>query len=222
MLRFVNVFLFFAAFLLLLLNSVSLPIAKSIKYFSIYVNFEAGLISSGVRSGVSFGNWGWCTTPTVVETFGFQHTEPGECSKAKLGFDIDDRLVNLLDLQGLEDTINGTLTFALVLNPIACGITFLTLLFAIWFALRQTRFSALLGVLSGVIAAILATIAFVIDITIMAVAKKNIEKISDNFHVTYEQTTWMTLVAMIILWIAVIIFCIIGLRGRRTKQKETY
>ncbi|CAG8654917.1 2850_t:CDS:2, partial [Acaulospora colombiana] len=115
------------------------------------------------------------------------------------------------DLQGLEDAINGGLTFALVLNPIACGVTFLTLLFAIWFAWRQKRVAALLGVIFGVISAVLATIAFVIDITIMTVAKKNVEKLSDNFSVTYEQTTWMTLVAMILLWIAVIIFCITGL-----------
>jgi formate hydrogenlyase subunit 3/multisubunit Na+/H+ antiporter MnhD subunit len=120
-------------------------------------------------------------------------------------------------LQGLENAINGGLTFALILNPIACGITFLTLLFAIWFAWRQTRLSAFIGVIVGVIAAVLATIAFAIDITVMALAKKNVEKLSDNFHVKYEQTTWMTLVAMILLWIAVIIFCIIGIRGRRTK-----
>jgi hypothetical protein len=67
MIRFVNVFLWFVAFLLLLLVSLSLPIAKSIKFFSIDLNYEQGFISSGVRGGVDFGNWGWCTTPLVLE-----------------------------------------------------------------------------------------------------------------------------------------------------------
>lgn len=67
MLRFLNIILFFAAFLLLLLVSISLPVTQSITYFSLAANFDVGAINSGVSGGVSFGNWGWCTTPLVVE-----------------------------------------------------------------------------------------------------------------------------------------------------------
>lgn len=116
MLRFINIILFLAAFLLLLLVSISLPVTRSITYFSLAANFDVGAISTGVSGGVSFGNWGWCTTPLVVEfvdsthrvyllflTFvrvhrvlGFDRTEPGECSNAKIGWTIDQRLVDLL------------------------------------------------------------------------------------------------------------------------------
>lgn len=220
MLRFLNVIIFFAAFLLLLLVSVSLPITKSITYFTLTAGFDAGAISSGVSGGVSFGNWGWCTTPLVVEVFGIDRTEPGECSEAKIGWTIDQRLVDLLHLEGLQDAVNSGLTLALVLNPIACGITFLILLFVLWFAWRQTRLSAIIGVCVGVVAAILTTIAFVIDIVVMTLVKKNVENVSSNFHVTYGQTTWMTLVAMILTWIGIILFCIAGFRGRRVRRKE--
>lgn len=124
----------------------------------------------------------------------------------------------LSHLQGLEDAVNSSLTLALVLNPIACGITFLALLSVIWFAWKQSRLSAILGVGVGLLAAILSTIAFIIDIVVMTVTKKNVENLSSNFHVTYGQTTWMTLVATILLWIGVILLCITGFRGRRTRS----
>ncbi|KAG8851198.1 hypothetical protein FRB91_008298 [Serendipita sp. 411] len=222
MIQFLNILFFFAAFILLLLVSISLPIAKNIKYFSLNAKFEAGVIASGVTGGVSFGNWGWCTTDLVVRVLGISHTEPGECSKPKLGFKIDDRLVDLLHLEGLQDAIDDGLTFALVLNPIACAIAFLAFLLAIWYASRKTRLSAFIGVGVSLLAAILTTIAFIIDITAMKIAKKNVEKISDNFSVVYGQTTWMTLVAMILLWFGVFLFCIVGFRGRRQRRKETY
>lgn len=67
MLRFLNIVLFFVAFLLLLLVSVSLPVTKSITYFSLTGNAEVSAINTGVSGGVMFGNWGWCTTPIVTE-----------------------------------------------------------------------------------------------------------------------------------------------------------
>jgi len=222
MLRFINIILFLAAFLLLLLVSISLPVTRSITYFSLTANFDVGAISTGVSGGVSFGNWGWCTTPLVVEVLGFDRTEPGECSNAKIGWTIDQRLVDLLHLQGLEDAVNSGLTVALILNPIACGVTFLTLLCVLWFAWKQSRLSAIIGVCIGLLAAILTTIAFIIDIVVMTLVKKNVENISSNFHVTYGQTTWMTLAAMILIWIGIIVFCIAGFRGRRVRRKETY
>ena len=119
----------------------------------------------------------------------------------------------------MQDAINGGLTFALVINPIACGFTFLTLVLAIWFAFRHKHGLAplIFGIISGLIAAILTTIAFAVDYVIMSVTKKNVEKISDNLHLTYGQTTWMTLAAMILTWIGVILFCIVGFRVRRTR-----
>jgi len=106
---------------------------------------------------------------------------------------------------------------ALVLNPIACGITFLALLCVLWHAWRQSRLSAILGVCVGILAAILTTIAFVIDIVVMTITKKNVENLSSDFHVTYGQTTWMTLAAMILIWIGVVLLCITGFRGRRNR-----
>lgn len=219
MIHYAPIGMFFVAFLLLLLVSVSLPVTKTIKYFTLSLDMTSGTFATGVKGSVSFGNYGYCYSDIIVKVVGITNTVPGECSKVKLGFKFDQRLVDLLRLQDLQDAINGGLTFALVVNPIACGFTFLTLIFAIWFAFRHKHGLAplILGAISGLIAAILATIAFVVNYVIMSVTKKNVEKINDSLHLSYGQTTWMTLAAMILLWIGLVLFCIVGFRARRTR-----
>ncbi|CAG7846034.1 SubName: Full=Uncharacterized protein {ECO:0000313/EMBL:CCA69234.1} [Serendipita indica DSM 11827] len=179
MIHYAPIGMFFVAFLLLLLVSVSLPVTKTIKYFTLSLDMTSGTFATGVKGSVSFGNYGYCYSDIIVKVVGITNTVPGECSKVKLGFKFDQRLVDLLRLQDLQDAINGGLTFALVVNPIACGFTFLTLIFAIWFAFRHKHGLAplILGAISGLIAAILATIAFVVNYVIMSVTKKNVEKI---------------------------------------------
>jgi len=68
MFRFLAIFFFFGAFLLLLLTSLSLPIIKSITMFNIWLNAEtSSFLNSGVEGGVSFGVWGYCISDVVVE-----------------------------------------------------------------------------------------------------------------------------------------------------------
>jgi len=223
MIRFLNPVLFFLAFILLLLVSVSLPVAKSLKWFTLTANFTTGgFASTGVIGGVSFGNWGWCTTPLTIEVLGFSHSEPGECSNVKLGWTIDQRLVDLLHLQDLENAVHAGLTAALILNPISCGVVFITFLIALWFAFRQTRFSAFFGVGWAVFATLLTTIAFIIDIVALKLIKKNVEKASSDFNVTDGSTTWLTLGAMILCWIGTAFFCVNGIRGRTERRKDVY
>lgn len=106
------------------------------------------------------------------------------------------------------------MTLALVLHPIACVLTFICLALASFAALRQSRLAAIIGMVVGVIDGIISLIAFILDVAIVAIAKKNIEKLSDNFHVSYGATPWMTLVAMILIWLATITFCISLFRKR--------
>jgi len=181
-----------------------------------------GITSTGVSGSVAFGNWGWCTAPLVVEVLGFSHSTPGECSKVKAGWTIDQRLVDLLNLQDLENAVHAGLTAALVLNPVACGVVFITFLISLWFAFRQTRLSAFIGVGWAVLASLLTTIAFIIDIAAMKIVKHNVEKASNDFHVSYGSTTWLTLAAMILTWIGTIFFCVNGIRGRRERRKDVY
>jgi len=68
MLRFLAIFSFFAAFFLLLLTSLSLPIIKSIIVFDIWLDVDTGsFLDSGVEGGVSFGVWGYCISDVVVQ-----------------------------------------------------------------------------------------------------------------------------------------------------------
>ena len=60
MLATVTPLLLFIAFLLLLLVSLSVPIAKTIYLFEIFVNVSSGIVKSGVSGNVKFGVWGYC------------------------------------------------------------------------------------------------------------------------------------------------------------------
>jgi len=58
--------LLFIAFLLHLLVSLSVPIAKSIYLFKLTANVSSGLINSGASASVKFGVWGYCFSGVSV------------------------------------------------------------------------------------------------------------------------------------------------------------
>jgi hypothetical protein len=54
-------FLLFAAWILLLMVSLSVPIADNIQLFRVNLEVDSGLLNSGVSQVVTFGLWGYCT-----------------------------------------------------------------------------------------------------------------------------------------------------------------
>lgn len=60
--------LFFIAWLLLLLVTLSVPIIKSINLFQIGTNITvgSGIFSASARAAVNFGVFGWCSTAIDV------------------------------------------------------------------------------------------------------------------------------------------------------------
>jgi hypothetical protein len=58
--------LLFAAFILLLLISLSVPIIKTIYLFKLSAHVSAGIIDSAVSGEVKFGAWGYCISPIQV------------------------------------------------------------------------------------------------------------------------------------------------------------
>jgi hypothetical protein len=57
--------LFFLAFILLLLVSLSVPIIKSIYLFRLYAHLNADIAS--VSDSITFGVWGYCTSGETVK-----------------------------------------------------------------------------------------------------------------------------------------------------------
>jgi len=221
---FIVPFLVFAAFLLLLLVSLSVPIIKTIWVLNIVASLQTGLANTGISGGVKFGLWGYCVSDISASVFGFDQTRAGYCSRKKLGYDLDEQLLDTLGLDDLNDILSRGLTFVLVLHPIACGLAFLALIFAIMLAFRPARLASAMALIFSVLAAIVATVAFAIDVALTTIAKNKIRDATDgNLKVTYGAVPWMTLGAMVALWAATVGACCgIFVGGRRRREAERY
>ncbi|CAE6460346.1 unnamed protein product [Rhizoctonia solani] len=221
---FVVPFLVFAGFLLLLLVSLSIPIIKTISVLNIATNLQAGATNTGISGRVKFGLWGYCVSEITASVFGFDQTRAASCSRTRLGYDIDNQLLQLLGLDDLNDIVSRGLTFVLVLHPIACGLAFLALLFALMLLCRPARLASAMALIFSTLAAIVATVAFAIDVALATIARNKVNDATDgNLKVTYGAVPWMTLGAMVALWAATVGACCgIFVGGRRRREAEKY
>ncbi|CAE6468781.1 unnamed protein product [Rhizoctonia solani] len=214
---FIVPFLVFAGFLLLLLVSLSIPIIKTISVLNLAANLQAGLTNTGISGGVKFGLWGYCVSEISASVIGINRSRAGYCSRTRLGYDVDSQLLQLLGLDNIDDIFSRGLTLVLVLHPIACGLAFLALLFALMLLCRPARLASAMALVFSVLAAIVATIAFAIDVALTTIARNKVRDATDgNLKVTYGAVPWMTLGAMVALWAATVGACCgIFVGGRR-------
>jgi len=225
----VTPFLIFTAFLLLLLVSLSVPIIKSIYLFNLSVNASSSLLDSSATGSARFGVWGYCLSSLDVSVIGINHDTAAQCSKAKLGYTFDNSVATALHVSGLENAISRTLTAVLVLHPIACGFTFLALVASL-FIVRQyhgaSRLASLLTLGTGLIAALLTTVVFLIDVILVAIVRDHVNHSAHgDLNFNWGNAVWMALGAAIALWASLVGACT-GLFGcgrrRHNKDPERY
>ncbi|KAF5330610.1 hypothetical protein D9619_005813 [Psilocybe cf. subviscida] len=202
-----------AAFILLLLVSLSVPIIKSIFLFRLAANASSSLFNSSANASVKFGVWGYCTSAVQVAIAGIAPLH-AYCN----------------NVNGLDDKISKASTAALVLHPIAAGLAFLTLVFAL-FILRRgsngtSRLPSLLTMGIGSLAAVITTAAFLIDVIVVAIVRKRVRDATDgDVNLIWGNAVWMTLGAAIALWLSIILACC-GVftfgRGRRNNAKYNH
>ncbi|KAF9264791.1 hypothetical protein L218DRAFT_979476 [Marasmius fiardii PR-910] len=219
--------LLFIAFLLLLLISLSVPIIKTIYLFRLATSATSDLLRSSAFGAINFGVWGYCTSTLSVSVLGFNAS--AQCSDRHLGYAFDATVARVL--QNFTDIITKATTAALVLHPIACGLTFLTL-FVSLFMLRRgsngtSRFPSLLTLGIGILTALLTTIVFLIDVIFVAVVRGRVNDRTDG-EVTlgYGNAVWMALGAALATWLAIMGacggICVCACGGRRFRKSERY
>ncbi|OBZ75342.1 pH-response regulator protein palI/prr-5 [Grifola frondosa] len=184
--------LLFLAFLLLLLVSFSVPVLKTIYLFRLVAEVSASLFHTSATGAVRFGVWGYCTSGVDISIVGINHDTSAQCSQAKLGYNFDSNVASALHVSGLDNAISRTLTAVLVLHPIACVLTFIALiasLFTIWW--RYT----------GLLAALVTTVVFLVDVIFVAVVRHRINSDSDGvIQLSWGNAVWLTLVATVAIW----------------------
>uniref|UniRef100_D8PWX6 Pali-domain-containing protein n=2 Tax=Schizophyllum commune (strain H4-8 / FGSC 9210) TaxID=578458 RepID=D8PWX6_SCHCM len=185
MLQSISPLLTFPAFILLLFVSLSTPIIKSIHLFSVTSELSTNVFGAdvGVSGYANFGVWGYCTSN-----------------------------IEISGVSDLEDTISKVTTAALVLHPIACGLTFLAFLVSVLMVCRgrdgPARLPSICSLLWGIFAAVLTTAVFLIDIIFVAIVRNKVrDKSDDQVDLHFDAAIWMVLAAAVALWVSLIGGC---------------
>jgi hypothetical protein len=223
--------LLFISFLILLLVSLSLPIIKTIYLFRLTADVTESVTGANARGDATFGVWGYCTGTATLSAFGFDASQAGECTKPHLGYTFDNVVAQALGVDDDFDAINKALTAVLVLHPIVCALTFVTLVVSLFILRRGTnglsaRLPSLITLGFGVITAILTTVVFLVDVIFVAVVRSSVHRLSEgNLTLVWGNAVWMTLGATISTWLAICGACggvVIGRRRSRTANTQKF
>ncbi|KAH9934644.1 actin cortical patch SUR7/pH-response regulator pali [Fomitopsis serialis] len=175
-----------------------------------------------------FGVWGYCISPVDVSVLGTNVDTAASCSKAQLGYDLNQNILTEIGASALHlntNTINKATSAVLVLHPIATGFAFLALVSSLFMVHRRpgsglSRGASVLALISGILAALLATVVFLIDVIFVAVVRHRVRSESGGaFSLTWGNAVWMALGATIALWIALVGVSADVCCGRRYRTK---
>ncbi|THH03923.1 hypothetical protein EW145_g5897 [Phellinidium pouzarii] len=197
----VVVTLAFAAFLLLLLVAISMPIIKAVYLLRVDSTSAPELIPTSIATELRFGVWGYCATSVLdIPTL---FTNDGECSKPRLGYDVDANILAITGQTQLLEILLKALVVVLVLHPICAGLAFITLFFAVF---SFAHAPAICSLVFAIASAILTSVSAAVDIAIVAIAMAKVGDVTNlDFAVHWGNAPWMTLVAAVLLWIVVIL-----------------
>lgn len=139
-----------------------------------------------------------------------------------MGYQLPTVLVTLAQATGVlsdsaQDAINAV-TSALILHPIACGLSF----FAFLIAACSDRLGFLCASLTALLAAIVALAAMILNLVLVTVvrawlSKNNVDQFVD---VSYEVGTWLTVAAFACLVVGVLTTCCACFTDRRRRRNK--
>jgi len=190
--------MFLAAFILLLLPSISMPVTKTIYLMSL--NFiSSGLLGTVQANGkIEFGVWGYCVFPINAVAFGNSFgLTTAECSSAKLGYTFDDELIKLTGLKQAANLISKATSAGLVLHPISCALAFVALVTSIISVKRPSKALIITATIAGYLGALLATIAFIFDCVLYGVARHELTIVS----IRWGNAISLAIVGAIAMWL---------------------
>ncbi|KAK9898442.1 pali-domain-containing protein [Cystobasidium minutum MCA 4210] len=191
-----GVFFLFCAFVLLIITSVSVPVWDAIRFLRIQ--------TGGTEARL--GTWGYCVIQQGVKT----------CSNSRLGYDADDIVEIFSDGGNISNSVIRGLTYALVLHPIAAGIT----LFALIISLTTNWCLDICGSLFSFFAFLVALVAFIVDSVLFVTARTRINNDIAGSPASLSNAYWMTLAAVISLLLAAFTVCCGSMTARRRKARE--
>jgi len=206
------VFLFLAAFILLILSTITAPLNKSF-YLLKFDLYDSGATKPTGR--LEFGALGYCIltySSTFLDTF--VTPQQTQCSPSTLGYKFDSTLLALPNFSNAANVIPKNLTYALILHPIALALSILALLSFLAVYVRPGRTWYMSAMAFGWSATAVAFSAFIVDYVLFQTAKGRIKKDTGNKQgVDVGNAVWFTMVA----WIA-LLAASVGTVGRSRER----
>jgi len=201
----VGTFFLFGALALFVIVSVSAPTWSTLGFLK--VNYNA----NGSNIQLVFGTLGYCVRePTITH-----------CSNSHVGYDIA-QLIASAGGQPFSSSTASTLnnlSKALVLHPIAAGITGLALLVA----LGAHRIGFIFASLIATVGWIVAVLALILDFVAFTIARRHINNTNiAGTNAEYSIAIWLTLAGYIMLFLGSITVWFGCFRERRMKSRYGY
>ncbi|KAJ7613115.1 pali-domain-containing protein [Roridomyces roridus] len=173
------------ALLLGFITSISLPYLNGVdfvrvKYTAAISNFKVG--------DVRFGIWASCT---------FDYSGDRSCGPTHHGYS---ELIPGIDSDGNFKSvlIGASWTRGLAIHPVATVLTAIALGFALS---RNWEHGPIMATLMSLLAAFVATLAFIVDIALYAFVKGQVDSVNDRAQITTVTSSafWMSFVTLLLL-----------------------
>lgn len=130
-------------------------------------------------------------------------TNTGECTKPRLGYDVNESILELTGQPQLIQAVLEGLTAVLILHPISAGLALLTLLPGLFLGSHPL---SILALVLCIVTALVTTVSCAVDIALVAVAKNKIPSLTSGlFEVAFGNAPWITLAAVVLTWVAVVL-----------------
>ncbi|WWC67356.1 uncharacterized protein I206_101264 [Kwoniella pini CBS 10737] len=191
-------FFLFAAFALLLVSSLSAPVFRQISFLDIQTGNQK----------LAFGVFGYCTNVNGNGNHG--------CSSRQLGYDIASISGEVSSFTYVNDNLEH-ITKALILHPIATGLTFISFIIALF----SDRLGFIFAALIAFLAFLISLTAMIIDFVMFGIIKHEINNNTTTAEAKFENAIWLTLAAVIILFFSTFVVCFETFTNRRNQRSTT-
>lgn len=199
--HYIGTFFLFAAFILLLIPSISSPVISGLAILK--VDYGQG--------DFTFGSWGYCRRQDGAL----------DCTKKMIGYNPAEVLRpydNSIDISGAGENTSKGLTRVMVLHPVGCVLAFIAFLLSLG---KGTMLSFLASLISG-LALIITVVVVATDFAGMSIIHHDAND-SNNLSASYGSAIWCVVGAIIALFIGtVLVFltCCSSRRKNRTHHGE--
>jgi len=203
----IGTFLLFAATILLLITCISSPVVNDLAILKV----DLGNRASSYHSTVTFGTFGYCENNINGDGV-------DQCSKRTLGYS-PAAVMNQVDGTQFSDYATRTtrsLTKAMVLHPIACGLNFIAFMLALGAGVVGSLFASLVAALAFLVTLVI----LIIDFVMFSIVKSNVNDDGTGAHAFYASAAWTILVSGICSLLGTVIVFFTCCSGRLHRRRN--